>query len=66
MIARRLALPVVHSAVLVAGGVLVALAAACASPTAPTGDNATISAVRTATMPTVHNECGVSAGSDQC
>jgi hypothetical protein len=66
MIARRLTLQVVHSAALVAGAALVALAAACASPTAPTVDNVTPSAVRNGTTPSAHSYCGVSAGSDQC
>jgi hypothetical protein len=55
-----------RSAFVVAASTLVALAAACASPTSPTADNAAAPAARTAISPTVHNACGVMAGSDQC
>lgn len=65
MTARRLTIQVVHSAVLVAGTALVALAVACASPTAPTAAGAAPSAARNGSTPAAHGLCGVLAGSDQ-
>jgi len=46
--------------------VLVALAAACSSPTSPTADNNSSAAIRSGPTPVAHNACGVYAGSDQC
>jgi hypothetical protein len=53
----------VHKPILAIGAILLALAAACSSPTSPA---ATDAAFRSSASPAAHNACGVVAGSSQC
>jgi hypothetical protein len=45
---------------------LVALAAACSSPTGPVASNPSASMLQNASTPVAHDACGVGAGSEQC
>jgi hypothetical protein len=56
-----------HKSILAATAVtLVALAAACSSPTSPAAANNSGASLRGTPAPAAHDACGVVAGSDQC
>jgi hypothetical protein len=56
----------VNKTIIVAGTALLALAAACSSPTSPVASNASASALHDTSTPATHVACGVGVGSDQC
>jgi hypothetical protein len=61
-----LARPVRKSILAATAAVLVALAAACSSPTSPVASNASASMLHNANTPATHDACGVGVGSSQC